>query len=154
MLKRTLGGVLISLMFVFAGCAAQNQSSGGKISPPPKSRPVLKYTDFPNLVLPSGMEIVKEKTMVVKTPDFVAGVITLKGRVTQESVVTFFEKQLLARGWEKVGSIRYKNTLLAFRRPKGSCFVYIEETGLGSVKVKIWASEILSPSPSPNAVYP
>ncbi|OAQ21484.1 hypothetical protein [Thermosulfurimonas dismutans] len=154
MLKKTLGSVLLGLVLILSGCAAQSQGSGGKVSSLPKPRPILKHTDFPNLVLPSGLEIVKEKTLVVKTATFVGGVITLRGRVTQESVVTFFEKQLIARGWEEVGSIRYKNTLLAFRRPNGSCFVYIRETGLGNTEVKIWASEVLSPTSSPETVYP
>jgi len=154
MLKKTLGSVLLGLVLILSGCAAQSQGSGGKVSSPPKPRPVLKPTDFPNLVLPSGLEIVKEKTLVVKTATFVGGVIALRGRVTQESVATFFEKQLIARGWEEVGSIRYKNTLLAFRRPNGSCFVYIGETGLGNTEVKIWASEILSPTSSSETVDP
>lgn len=99
--RRTLGGVLIGLIGLLMGCVAKDQSSQNKIPPPPTSFSVLKYTDFPNLVLPSGMEVVKEKTMIVKTPNFVGGVISLKGRVTQKSVITFFEKQLLARGWKK-----------------------------------------------------
>jgi len=151
MLKKTLGSLLLGLVFILSGCAAQRQ--GAKVSPPPKPRPVLKSTDFPDLVLPTGLEIIKEKTLVVKTATFVGGVITLRGRVTQESVVTFFEKQLLARGWKEVGSIRYKNTLLAFRRPNGSCFVYIGESGLGSTEVKVWASEVLSPASSQETPY-
>ncbi len=151
-------GICLVLLTLFTGCSVRGQGTKASgTAPAPPARPVIKHTDFPDLVLPTGMDMVEDKTLVVKTGSFVGGVITLRGRVTAESVVTFFEKQLLARGWEQVGSIRYKNTLLlAFKRPNGSCFVYIKGASLGQTEVKIWASEVLNGSnrPLPGTVYP
>ncbi len=142
--KKLLWAILV---FFLASCAAHSEGPKGQapVSSAPSARPVLRHTDFPDLVLPNELEIVREKTLIVKTPTYVGGLITARGRVTVDSLVTFFERQLTARGWQQVGSIRYKNTLLAFRRPNGSCFIYISSSSFGNLEVKIWASESLHP---------
>ncbi len=155
-------GFLWAILVVFlTSCAAHSEGQKGKapVSSAPPARPVLQYTDFPDLVLPNELEIIREKTLIVKTPTYVGGLIMARGRVTVESLVTFFERQLTARGWREMGSIRYKNTLLAFKRPNGSCFIYISSSSFGNLEVKIWASESLKPETSsgletPASSYP
>jgi len=136
--------LIVPLIILFlAGCAIQGRGAKVKapISPAPPARPVLQSTDLPDLVLPRELKIVQEKTLLVRTPSYVGGLITARGRVTRDSLVTFFRKQLAARGWKEMGYIKYKNVLLAFRRPNGSCFIYITSSGLGGLEVRIWASE-------------
>ncbi|QJA05664.1 hypothetical protein FVE67_02095 [Thermosulfurimonas marina] len=140
---------LLMLVFFLAACTARSQGTGGKapVSPATPPTPVLQPTELPDLVLPSEMKIDRDRTLIVKTPTYVGGLLVARGRVTVDSLVKFFERQMLARGWEEMGRIQYKNMLLAFKRPNGSCFIYISETSFGNVEVKIWASETLGAPP-------
>jgi hypothetical protein len=89
------------------------------------------------------MSIDQDKSMIVRTPTFVGGVLYLKGRVKAKSLIEFFKNQLTSRGWELTRSIIYRESLLAFNRPNGTCFVYITESSFNT-QVEIWASETLN----------
>ncbi|HFC97861.1 MAG TPA: hypothetical protein ENJ40_05325 [Thermosulfurimonas dismutans] len=141
------------LFLFFAGCSTLGQGHKAPVTKAPAPRPVLITTDFPDIVLPSEMKIDQDQSLVVKTPTYVGGFLVARGRVTADSLIKFFERQLAARGWHQMGSIRYRHILLAFRRPNGSCFIYIKETTLGSVEIKIWASESLETPPPSTTAY-
>jgi len=148
---------LMLVIFFLAACSIRSQGAGGKapVSPAAPPMPVLQHTEFPDLVLPNEIKIDWDRTLIVKTPTYVGGLLVARGRVTVDSLVKFFERQMLARGWEEMGRIQYKNMLLAFKRPNGSCFIYIRESSLGNVEVKIWASEILkAPAPQGSVSSP
>lgn len=144
MLKRAV--LLICLVFLVASCGPFSNRSAKVTTPVAPTKPLYTGTEFPDIVVPRGMSVVQSKSMVVNTSSFVGGVLTLRGRIKVESLIEFFKNQLEARGWELAGSIHYKNTLLAFQRPNGSCIVYISEPGMGiTTEIQIWASELLSP---------
>ncbi|WP_456432873.1 lipoprotein [Thermosulfuriphilus sp.] len=106
------------------------------------SKPIITRTEFSDIVVPAELSVVEEKSLIVKTASFTGGVLVLRGRVLVPSLIEFFSRELPKRGWQLVGTIRYKNTLLAFTRPNQTCFIYISEPGLGMMtEVKIWASE-------------
>ncbi len=140
--KRAL---LLVLALFLASCTTPLARKTAKVNKPVvPPKPLYLGTEFPDIVVPRGMQVVQEKSMVVKTNTYIGGVLTLRGRIKVDSLVEFFKSQLTARGWELNGSIRYKDTLLAFNRPHGCCFVYISESGFGTMtEVQIWASEML-----------
>ena len=141
MLKK--GGIILFCVFLLGACAtSKNKTRVTTPVTPPK--PLYVGTEFPDIVIPSSMKIIREKSLLVRTSNYIGGVLTIKGPVKVESLVTFFKTQLASRGWQLNGAIRYQNTLLTFDRPNGTCFVYISEPGLGTTtEVQIWASETL-----------
>ncbi len=141
MWKKTFLPLLLGLVLV--SCTLNTAQKRAKVNTPVvPPKPLYLGTEFPDIVVPRGMEVVQEKSMVVKTNTYIGGVLTLKGRIKTDSLVAFFKSQLEARGWILNGSIRYKDTLLAFNRPNGCCFVYISESSFGHTEVQIWASEV------------
>ncbi|RUM88773.1 MAG: hypothetical protein DSZ24_02770 [Thermodesulfatator sp.] len=147
---------MVLFVFFLTACTARSQGTGKKapVSPAPPPVPVLQSTQFPNLVLPREMKIDRDRTLIVKTPSYVGGLLVASGRVTVDSLVKFFERQMAARGWKEMGRIQYKNMLLAFKRPNGSCFIYISENAFGNVEVKIWTSETLGSTPTEGSPSP
>ena len=108
------------------------------------TKPLITRTEFSDIVVPAELSVVEDKFLVVKTSSFTGGVLVLRGRVLVPSLIEFFTRELPKRGWQLVGTIRYKDTLLAFTRPNRTCFIYISEPGLGMMtEVKIWAAETM-----------
>jgi len=133
------------LMMGLISCTStQNTGVQGNNGAYKSPKPFYTGTEFPDIVVPSSMTIDQDKSMIVRTQSYIGGVLYLKGRVTAKSVVEFFKKQLTSRGWTLTGSIIYRDILMAFNRPKGTCFVYVTESSLNT-EVQIWASETLEP---------
>ncbi len=135
-----LGMILFSLVWIVSCTSTQGPQGEGQGTKPPK--PFYTGTEFPDIVVPSSMTIDQNRSMIVRTQNYIGGVLYLKGRVTPKSVVEFFKRQLTSRGWKLTGSIIYRDILLAFNRPQGSCFVYVRESSLNT-EVQIWASETI-----------
>ncbi len=142
-LKKALP-VLFLLVFL-ASCTTTTQKPAPEtVSTPPK--PFYHGTEFPDIVVPKDLEIDQSRSMIVKTRDYVGGVLVLKGRVKARSVEEFFRNQLRSRGWDLVGSIYYRHILLAFKRENGFCMIYISDSSFNT-EVQIWASETLQANP-------
>lgn len=101
--------------------------------------------EFPDIPLPVELQRVNDKTMIVRTPTFQGGVVTLRGRLTVDSLVDFFTKTLPKHGWELTGTLRAGRELLAFTKPAGStCLIQVFESRMGlQTEVQIWITEPL-----------
>ncbi len=140
------------VLFLFLGLAfgcTTTQGTTSKSTPSPEAaqtpppEPIYTETEFPDVVVPSELTVDQSKTLIVRTQDYVGGVLVVKGRVKARSVEEFFKNQLQARGWELVGSIYHnRNILLSFRRTNGCCMIYITDSF--NTEVQIWASETLT----------
>ncbi|WP_022854010.1 hypothetical protein [Thermodesulfatator atlanticus] len=133
-------GVLLVVLFLVASCTLPGQERPK--TTPQVQRPLYTGTEFPNIVAPRDMSVDQEKTMIVRTKNYIGGVLVLKGRVKARSLERFFKDQLASRGWELTGSIYYKNILLTFKRANGFCMVYIVDHPM-TTEAQIWASETL-----------
>lgn len=140
MKKNLVTSLFVFMVLVLVSCTTTSQKS----APPAPPKPFYTGTEFPDIVIPNSMKIDQEHSMIVRTQTYIGGVLTIKGRVKVDSLVEFFKNQLAARGWTLTGSIFYKDTLLAFNRPNGSCFIYIKGSAL-TTEAQIWASETLAP---------
>ncbi len=129
-------------VFLLWGCTTTSQSPSPSTETPPPPKPFYSGTEFPDIVVPNEMKIDQSSSMIVKTKDYVGGVLVLKGRVKACSLEEFFKNQLRSRGWDLVGSIYYRNILLAFKRENGFCMIYITDSSFNT-EVQIWASENL-----------
>ncbi len=132
---------LILALFFLWSCSTTTAKKPTPESAPPK--PFYTGTEFPDIVIPKDLSLDQNKSMLVHTKNYVGGVLVAKGRVKASSLEEFFKNQLRARGWDLVGSIYYRNILLAFKRPNGFCMIYITGSSFNT-EVQIWASETLS----------
>ncbi len=133
---------LVALMVLALVSCTTTSQKRSETTPPSLPKPFYTGTEFPDIVIPASMKVDQEHSMIVRTQTYIGGVLTIKGRVKVDSLVEFFKNQLAARGWTLTGSIFYKDILLAFNRPNGSCFIYIKGSTL-TTEAQIWASETI-----------
>ena len=153
--KGVMWMVMVGLCSVTLACAQissytkgeQEDTSLSMDASSPESVQVVQPVvyEFPDLPLPPEMKRVKDRTMLVKTRTFQGGILVLKGRITGDSLVDFFSKKLPEHGWELVGSIRAKRSLLAFSKGESShCLIQIYDEPMGfQTEVQIWLTEPL-----------
>lgn len=78
--------------------------------------PVLKDLRYDN-----------EKSALLKTKNYITGMLVFKGNYSAKSLVEFYRVQMKNQGWEEVGSFSSKITFIAFSRPEGQAFIAISE---------------------------
>ena len=149
-----LGIFLVIMASLVAGCAqmgtgmntvqgeegqapVDDVQAGQPLPPPP---PI--YYEFSDIPIPGELKRDADRTMVVRTPGFQAGILVLKGRVTGESLVDFFTTKMPEHGWTLVGSMISTRSLLAFSKtPDSHCLIQIHDEPMGFMtEVQVWAA--------------
>ena len=68
-------------------------------------------------MLPKELTVVEDATVVVSTPGYTSGIITLKGRVEKASLYNFFSNNMLKDNWNIVSQIKSPgSTILIFQK--------------------------------------
>ncbi len=152
LLKRHL---VLSTLICFLGlgslcsCAQIGSSAGDEgtvdvaTSPAPEA-PSITY-EFPDLPLPVELKRINDKSIMIHYPNYQGGILVLKGRVTVDSIVDFFTKNMPKYGWELTGTLSAKRTLMGFSKAGNAyCLVVVSEERMGfQTEVQIWLSEPL-----------
>jgi hypothetical protein len=143
-----LAGVILAITFmlVAAGCS----SMGGQSNPPPNPvgqqaqpgattsstpeassttpaapRPV--FYDFPDVPTPQELDIQSKESYVVQAGAIKAGILTLRGRVDLNSLISFFQMAMPRENWKPKGSFRYQRSVLIFEKPDKTCVIRLYE---------------------------
>ncbi len=156
-IKRSCLVVSLTSMFLFgvfllSSCARINQAihkdQGGEVTAGAtsgKAAVVQQGTSyaFPDVPVPIELKKVEDKTLTISTPGFHGGIVVLKGRVTPDSLVNFFQKTMPEYGWRQVGSLTAKRSFLAFsKHNSGHCLIQIYQGPMGfETEVQIWIAE-------------
>ncbi len=141
-------GAAVLIMVLCNGCAnmkpaaSMDANGSAPAAGAPASVPQSYYL-FPDLSVPVELEQDMNRTMIIKTQQFQGGIVVLKGRVTVSSLMEYFPKKMMENGWQLVGSMAAKRSLLAFSKGnQGHCLIQIYDTPGGfSTEVQIWLVE-------------
>ncbi len=98
---------------------------------------------FPHLPVPVELEKIGSDTVVFTTTEFHGGLFTLKGRISQDSLMNFFLNRLPEEGWRLAGRLESQTCYMAFTNSSGgSCLIQISRETIGfSTEVRIYVSE-------------
>ncbi len=127
------GVIVIVLAFFVLGCSvfetssnSQNEQSSGT---EPKSRKTTAvYYDFEDVLIPMELSIVKDRTVVLLTPGFTSGIITLKGRVERRSLFNFFSNNMQKDNWNVISQIKSPgNTIMVFQKTTRTAVITIRD---------------------------
>ncbi len=142
-------GVLAIMCLAVSGCYVSSgqskyasSSSGSKSSKPKGPKPV--YHDFGDVLIPGEMQVEKRSSFIYRTPGFSAGVLSLKGRVDMNSLVTFFDSNMPKDGWRPVSSFRSPRTIMLFNKDNRWCVIGITEREFSTI-AEIWVSPTMNP---------
>lgn len=127
-------GMILLLTLLFSGCMGNMFSSKpedgqvGDAAQPKSKKTTAVYYDFEEVLLPMELKVVKERTVVVSTPGFISGIITLKGRVERRSLFNFFNNNMQKDGWNVISQIKSPGTtIMVFQKTTRTCVITIRD---------------------------
>jgi len=141
--------VLLSLLCV-SGCTMfspkkQQESAREKADASKDKGKVPLYYDFGDVLVPSEMKLQKDKTFVFRTPGLTAGVLVFKGRVEINSLIAFFEANMIKDNWTPISSFKSPRTFMLYRKENRWCVISITENEF-STSAEIWVTPTISDS--------
>ncbi len=131
----TIMAVVLSAFFI-SGCLGNMFSKKSGNDPLPDIQPKSKkatavYYDFEDILIPMELSIVKNKTVVISTPGFTSGIITLKGRLERQSLFDFFNKNMQKDNWNILSQIKSPGTtIMVFHKTSRIAVITIRDEQL------------------------
>ncbi len=139
---------LVSLLFVaLTGCLAGKNSSSSEepavatAGATESYEEFVPYTEFDDIAVPNELSRVPERTFIYENGEFKTGMIVMKGRVENQSLIDFFVNQMAKDNWTKESSIMSTVSTLVFKKPYKSCMIRITD-GTYNTEVEIYAVEL------------
>ncbi len=140
-LKRNRVLLLFAMAFCFLtfGCRSSNAPppnpvmqapSGQEQGAPPLPQagtPKAQYLDFPDIPIPAEINLVPKDSYVFQAGAMKTGILTLRGRVDINSLITYFGMSMPYQGWKPKGQFRYKRSALIFEKPDKTCVIILYE---------------------------
>lgn len=122
-------GLLAALISGCLGNPFSSKPEDGKSDVQPKTRKTTAvYYDFEDVLIPMELKIVKDRTVVVSTPGFTSGIITLRGRVERRSLFNFFTNNMQKDNWNVVSQIKSPGTtILVFQKTARTSVITIRD---------------------------
>ncbi len=123
--------------------AAPPPEDTGSATPSPAAVNNTGVMIFPHLPVPGELEKIGSETVVFTTPEFHGGIFTLKGSISREAVMDFFQRRLPEEGWRLAGLLDSETCYMAFKNStSGSCLIQIASASMGlKTEVRIFVSE-------------
>ncbi len=138
---------LVSVLFVaLTGCLATTNKSSEEPAVAASGvtesyEEFVPYTEFDDIAVPNELSRVPERTFIYENSDFKTGMIVMKGRVENQSLIDFFVNQMGKDNWTKESSIMSTVSTLVFKKPYKSCMIRITD-GTYNTEVEIYAVEL------------
>ena len=125
-------GISILLILLLSGCFANpfsRQPENGSSNVQPKSKKATAvYYDFEDVLIPLELKVVQARTVVISTPGFVSGIITLKGRIERRSLFNFFNNNMQKDNWSVVSQIKSPGTtIMVFQKISKTAVITIRD---------------------------
>ncbi len=122
--------IVVLLVLFISGCIpgmSSNKPEDGSSEVQPKSRKTTAvYYDFEDVLIPMELSIVKDRTVVISTPGFTSGIITLKGRVERRSLFNFFSNNMQKDNWSVLSQIKSPGTtIMVFQKASRTAVITI-----------------------------
>jgi hypothetical protein len=128
--------VVIMILPVFSGCAgnpfsAQPAETRQDTVGPKSKKTTAVYHDFEDVLIPLELSVVKNRTVIVSTPGFTSGILTLKGRVERGSLFNFFNTNMARDNWNVISQIKSPGTtIMVFQKSSRTSVITIRDEQL------------------------
>jgi hypothetical protein len=129
--------VLMAVFFILISACAGSQTGGsGSVAQADQGKTGSSplYRDFGDVLLPGELSVENTKTYVFEGPGFLTGIITLKGRVERNSLITFFRNNMAKDNWKAVTSFKVpKRAILLFQKETRWCVINVSEDNYNTI---------------------
>ncbi len=123
----------LAICLFISGCIFNSDSAKPQDSAPPPvaseqvdeepKKPTAIYHDFEDVIVPMELSVVKDRTVIVSTPGFKSGILTLKGRVESNSLYNFFSVNMEKDNWQVISRIKSPETTIMVYQKTARCAV-------------------------------
>ena len=142
--------VMFALFLLVSGCAGtatkKEASTSETMASEDKGASPLYY-DFGDVLLPSELKVDKKSSFVLRTSGFSAGVVSLKGRVDGNSLITFFLNNMAKDNWTEVASFKSPRSVMLFQKANRWCVINITEKDFYTY-VEVWVAPTINEAES------
>ncbi|OQY58064.1 MAG: hypothetical protein B6245_13765 [Desulfobacteraceae bacterium 4572_88] len=145
--KSFTGWMLAGIVFFFliTGCSPTKFNRGNfmfsKTSKQKGKTPA--YYDFEDVLIPNELKVDRKSSFIYRTAGFTGGVLSLKGRVEVNSLIEFFDNNMLRDNWKPVSSFKSPRTIMLFHKDNRWCVISISE-GDFSTRAEIWVAPTIT----------
>lgn len=139
----TLMALMITIALGIIGCSSlkstkiTSSSTSSKPSVNAKSKTI--YYDFGDILLPSQLSVNENESFVFTTEGLTAGVLSLKGRLTAKSLISFFSNKMPVDGWQMINKFAGQRNMMLFKKHARYCTITIVE-GQFSTIIELWVA--------------
>ncbi len=148
-LRAFLAGLILT--FVLTGCSGLGSKNKSSSSESTRGNSIEKkttvYYDFGDVLLPNQLSIDNKNSFVLSASGMTAGVLSLRGRVEINSLITFFENKMPIDGWTLVNKFRGLRNMLLFNKQNRNCVITLDEGHINTL-VEIWVAPTIQGSAS------
>ncbi len=135
-----LAFAVAAVLLMCAGCKTMDFNSGTSSSAraaSPDPSPV--YYDFDDVLIPQELKMDKDSCFVYKASGIAAGVLVLSGRVEVNSLIAFFENNMIKDNWAMVSMVRSPRSLMLFRKENRTCVITVRTSPMNT-QLEIWVA--------------
>ncbi len=124
--------LLVVLVLSLAACTSMNSTSGGSAadSAAQTAAPTV-YRDFADILLPSEMKVDTDRSYIVEGSGLTTGILTIKGWVDRDSLITFFKSAMERDKWQEIASFNSPaadtSSILVFQKSSRTAVISIHE---------------------------
>ena len=103
--------VMLGVLMILGGCSegmlsTQSSTEEGSLASAIPKEPIALYYDFDDILIPKDLAVINESTVVVSTPGYTSGILSLKGRIEINSLFNFFNANMQKDNWNIVSQIK------------------------------------------------
>jgi uncharacterized membrane protein YgdD (TMEM256/DUF423 family) len=132
--------LMIAIALGATGCSSlrtKKTTSSSTTSTTAKSKTI--YYDFGDILLPSQLSVNDNESFVFTTEGLTAGVLSLKGRLTAKSLISFFSNKMPVDGWQMINKFAGQRNMMLFQKQTRYCTITIDEGQLSTI-VELWVA--------------
>ena len=137
--------MMTAFLILFSGCsgtqikADTSPAAATESATKMEKGPTPLYYDFGDVLIPSELKVDRNASFVFRTPGFSAGVLSLKGRVEINSLIKFFDANMVKDNWRLVSSFKSRRTIMLFHKGNRWCVINITEKNYYTY-AEVWVS--------------
>jgi len=139
-------GLMMIWLFMggFSGCATLSRETDTAKGPSSgKGAGALPlYQDFGDVAVPKELKVQRQDSTVFRAQGISAGVLSFRGMVELNSLMAFFEKNMVKDKWKLVSSFKSSRSILLYQKENRWCVVTITENDFYT-DVEIWVAPLV-----------
>ncbi|MCF6248061.1 MAG: hypothetical protein L3J69_11970 [Desulfobacula sp.] len=126
---------IILAAFLITGClgltSSQPENGSEPVGGSKSKKTTAIYHDFEDVLVPLELSVVNSGTVIVSSPGFTSGILSLKGRVDRRSLFNFFNTNMQKDNWNVISQIKSPGTtIMVFQKSTRTAVITIRDESI------------------------